>query len=694
MAPAARLMAGCAFLVCAMNALLRFVPGNSAAWLLALVLGALLLASWPHRSVPGAPRYLSASAAALAVVILAWRLWPQLQAGASVPIEGTGNADELWYIFSADWLRHHSLAQAFVSDPAYPLSAAAGVNIGQLPRIGAETLLVAFASWSGWALEHVYPVLFALASLLFCFAASYAYVDKQRSDWRFLPVALAVVALSPVALFIYYNGNFATMWGLVFLSGYFWNARASLDPTAEVSPRAQIIAAGLFLGAILATYPEMLAIAVPASVVLYVQHVVRRPATWWRAARTLLMCALVGVLVAPWAVFDTVRVLTTGAAASAGPNTIFPELFSSLTAFNFIATTVVFDGNALSKLGRFAPAVVGVLLLVTIGWAPRRIWAATLGLLLGCAAVFCAFWKQHYGYGGMKAIEFLALPLATLLGAAADRAATMGWQRNKTGWRSGPAVLAAGALLGVGALALIAVQHTVRYHANGTTFRLTPELAELSKLPARLPAGAVVQVGPELGPASLLTSRWIAYQLRDVALVYPPELQQGGYLYGLDANYPQRAAGVTHVLRASTGEGSSKDGAVFRNRSFEVLPVDKLPYTLGPGFHGHEGWGRWMAGTAELELRGTCSRTLHVSVDHRYANLKGEDALIVSAGAASKRFELHDGRGEIDFDIPANSSKVLLRSAADAVAPSALGGGDTRPLSYAITRMAMPACPL
>ena len=685
-------MFGAALLVCAMNALLRFLPGSSAVWILIAVAAVVaVLGPSPEARLATARRDLLCILL-LTTLVLCWRLWPQLKMGALLPVEGTGNADELWYIFSADWLRLHSLAQPFTADPAYPMAAAAGVNIGQLPRIGAESMLVALSVVSGSALEHVYVVLFAVAAVMFCYAASMGFIEEEHRHWRFLPLALATVAVSPVALYIHGNGNFATMWGLVFLGGYYWNIRAALQERLSFG---QIGAAAAFLAAILATYPEMLAIAVPASGVLYLQALARRRADWATALRTLVLCAALAAMLAPWALADTLRVLATGAAASQGANTIMPTLFHDLTAANFLLTLLTFDSNPVEKFGHFAPALISALLFAALLFAPRRIWLASLGLVVGCLLVLLAFWRQNYGYGGMKAIEFLALPAATILAVSVARAATV--LRPDSGSAKGSAgsrLLAFCTMLAVASLAGIAYHRTVSFNSVGADFRLSPELAALSRLNTLLPPDAVVQVGPELGGAALMRSRWIAYILRDVALVYPPELQSGGYLYNLAADYPRRAATVTHILRARTPDSMPGDGAVFRNSAYEVLPLTAIPFTLGQGFHGHEGWGRWMAGTAELALRGSCARSLHISVDHRFGGVTGEDGLIVSANGASTMFKLVGGKGEIDFAVPAGSTSVTLRSAASAVAPAAIGGGDTRALSYAITRLSMPACAL
>lgn len=693
----ARLALGAALLVCAMNVLLHFFPGNSSAWMTLAVLGACALAGWKTRSLFTHAGKAGACALMFALGLLCWRLLGQIKTGALVPIEGTGIHDELWYIFTADWLRTHSLADAFPHNPAYPLSSVAGANLGTLPRIGAESLLALFSSIAGAPLEQVYPVLFAIAAVLFGFSASLGFLREADGDWAFLALALLAVALSPVALFIYGNENFATMWGLVFLGGYYWTVGHALAGDAS---RGNIVAAGIFLGALLATYPELLAVAVPASAVLFVLAVVRDRTAWLASAKTLSLCALVALVVAPFAVATAFKVLTTGAAAAQGPNLFYPDVFTSITPANMVLTLLAFDTEAVRRyLGEAGPLFASMVLVLALLFAPRRVWLATAGLALGSLAVLAIFWRQNYGYGGMKAIEFMALPAATLLGAAAGRVAQTGrallsrarYSGVGSGVRLRVFAHAACVLAALGLVGLVSWERSSTFSRHGATARLSDELRGVAAARAVLPAHAVLQVGPELDPHPFLYSRWIAYLLPDVPLVYPTELQGGGYIYGLEHGYEGRKALVTHVLKAR-GAGAPAATAIWHNAGFEIVPAAAAPFMLGRGFHHDEGWGRWMAERAEVELRDSCARELRVRVHHRYEAVKGDDALIVAAGNVVRRFPLQGGKGEIGFAVPEGASRVELRSAAGGVAPASVGGGDGRVLSYAIEKVSLTPC--
>lgn len=691
-----RLMLGLAILVCAMNVLLRYFPGTSAAWISVAVLLAIGLGRWASSGVTSGNRKAVACAVIFALGLLGWRLLEQLKAGALIPIEGAGH-DELWYIFSAEWLRTHSLADPFLQVSGYPLTSVPAANLGSLPRIGSESLLVLFSGISGTPIDQVYPALAALGAVLFGFAASQGFLQEADGDWKFLPLALLAVAASPVALFIYGNENFATMWGLVFLAGYYWNVQRLLS---GLPSRSGIAVAGIFLGALLATYPELLAIAGPASMVLFIQAIIRDRKSWPASVGTLASCGVVAAVAAPFAVFTAFKVLATGAAAAQGQNIFYPDLFTTLSPANLVVTLLAFDTGTVSRhLGMVGPAVASIVLVLALLFAPRRVWSATAGMALGSLFVLCIFWRSNYGYGGMKAIEFMALPAATLIGAAAGRVALVARSRGSHAGRGVTrpgAVLTFGhascALLALVLLGVISVERTQAFSQHGAAARLSTELRGVAGARAVLPANAVLQVGPELYPHPFVFSRWVAYLLPDVQLVYPTELQGGGYIYGLEQEYEQRKTTVTHVLRARSATSGPSASAIWRNAGFEIVPADEAPFMLGRGFHSDEGWGRWMSERAEVELRDSCARELRIHVSHRYEGVKGEDALILSAGSAVARYRLQGGAGEISFQVPEGVLRVELRSAAGGMAPSSLGGGDGRVLSYAIKNVSLTPC--
>lgn len=697
----ARVAMGLALVVCGMNLLLRFVPGVSASWLLfvlILFLGGILRRRLAVRSsVAAMPAY----AVVIALFVFSLRLLVPIEVGYLSPFEGTGSHDDLWYIFSAKWLLNNSLKIAFEGDPSFPLAVAAGVNIGQLPRIGSESLLVFFSAISGADLTQVYPVLFAVAAVSFVFAAAQGFACDEKCNPRILLVGLFIIALSPVALFIHANGNFATLYGLIFLAGYYWNLRAALmGPRDE---KASLVA-GVFLAALLATYPELLAVAGPATLVVLAQTLGADWRSWRVALIKYLKCCLISLISAPFAVADSVTALGAIRMAVSGSNMHYSELFPSLNPINLFWTIVTFDAGGTARLlGEVGVGLGGLVLVACALSASRKTLSASLGLLSGCVIVLIVFWARNYGYGGMKAVEFLALPLATLLGSGVSAGLVRlgklrqcgGWNGSGWGARTKMVVYCVAACVAPLLLIFVFGVRALEFRAVGHEKNVYPELREISDVRRLLKPGESVLVDENLGSYSFLTSRWVAYLLPDVPLVYAPALHGGGYIYRLDEEYEERRRRVTHVLRTRSGAASeSVDKVLFRNRSYEVVPIGGVSFYFGAGFYGAEGWGRWMGQSAEVVVEGSCERTLRIVFGGRFAGVRGEDGIILSTDTGeSTRFGLQNGRGEIVFPVGAGVKRVSILSLGAGASPQSLGmSADGREMTYAVNGVDLESC--
>ncbi len=419
-----RLVLGFAIIVCLMNLLMYFFSGEVAGWLAFIVIvgGACIWCMWGGGGAVASHasfyefNYSHGVFLLFGVAVLVWRLFGSFSLGYLAPLEGTGNHDELWYVFVADWLLNFGLNGEFVDSPDFPYFSAVGVNIGTLPRVGAESLVVFFSAISGAKIYQVYPVLFAVGSLLFIYSCALGAQVLGRRDPAFYYILVLVVAISPVSLFIYGNGNFSTIFGLVFLGAYYWFLNFALGEKEDIFCA---IPCGVFMGAIISTYPELLSVAAPATLVISVQAVLLRKGGWGKVFVKVTLCGVVALLSAPAASYKMLVVLSTTGAAMLGDNVIYPELFSSISVFNFGLLFFAFDDRIfLEYFGVGGVFLVGSILVVTAIMAPGKIISSSFGLLIGCICVFVMFWAKNYGYGGMKAIEFIALPLSLIIGAS------------------------------------------------------------------------------------------------------------------------------------------------------------------------------------------------------------------------------------------------------------------------------------
>jgi len=226
---------------------------------------------------------------------------------------------------------------------------------------------------------------------------------------------------------------------------------------------------------------------------------------------------------------------------------------------------------------------------------------------------------------------------------------------------------------------------SVEYYDLSQRAKLSPELVDLERIRLVLKPSDVVYVDESLGAYSFLASRWVAYFLRDVPLVYAPVHHAGGYIYGLDRDYPERYSKVTYVLRAANASNANVLDAVFRNKSYELVPLQAVEFRYGSGFYGDEGGWRWMGQAGELNLLGSCVRKVKIQVLGRFQGATGESAILLrSDGGKALRFDLPQGSGEIDYPVSDGSGRsIYIESLAKAQSPKGLGlSVDSRMLTF------------
>ncbi len=591
----ARIIFGMAILVCGMNVLLHFIPGLSASWaLLVGILIATLIVFRIHFVDLVNKKGFIWVIIAISLVIFGLRLLPLLKLGVLVPFEGTGNHDDIFYLFTADWLLEHSLLQQYPADPSFPFYSSVLTNITILPRIGAESLLIFISAICGMTVLQVYPVLFALASVLFVFSVALAFVDDPKADLLSFVTVLVVSSLSPVALFIFENNNFATLFGLIFLSGFYWYLQHVLFHSDS---KGDVIASGIFLGALVATYPELLSVAIPAMFFMLLLALKRDSTRWIYYLKKIIQGVMVSLVVAPYAVVEAIKVLATITSAVQVESSICGSLCTSLSSMSFVLT--IFTFITWHKTGFFANAGIGLasaVFLATMLLAPRKLLWNSAGLLMGCMIILAMCLVKNYEYGLMKAIEFFTLPLSALLsGSVVSLARTwrgrgaltqeyslntsitdksemgMNYKKISSKNKLGMLIKQTLILLVVTFLCVDFCILSTKYYRVAINKHITQDLLGLQRLSQLLKPNDVLFVDQDLGLYPFLASRWIAYLLRDIPLVFAPELHGGGYIYGLETNFAKRFAEKKYVLRAHHVDVINSKRVVFRNASYEVV---------------------------------------------------------------------------------------------------------------------------
>lgn len=645
----ARIALMIAVVVCAINPLLYAVSGRTASWIVisALFLTALAVLSSPMRARLYACRIRPVDALILAVCagLAAWRLFSLFGIGFSTPFEGTGNHDDLWYVIDADWIFSHSLSAPFPSDPSFPLSFTARSNIGATPRVGAESLLVLAASLTGRPIVAVYEPVFALGSVLQIFAASLGLLYRPRAGRGETVLAFATIALSPFALFIFANNNYATCWGLVFLGGFYWSFRQMLWMEGGG------LAAAIFLAALIVSYPELLPIAFLSAAVLCGHAYFASPR---RELREVLKPALLGgvlaLVLAPAGTIGAIKVVGAALTAARGQEAgHIAQAMDLFTPANFMLVAATYDDTQIWEGGRFVfdhfgPAGVvasTIILLAVLCLVPRLAWRAFAGLILGCLVMLAGSWFADFRYGCMKALQFLSLPLSALFGIAVAE----GVFRLKK-------PLGLLSVLTLAILSFISLERTLRADQFAQTRNLSRDLLGLAQAENLFKPDDLLYVDDDLGTWPLPVSRWAAAMLPHTAMTFAPSLQPGGYFYHLEEGFPDRLKRVTHVLARAGSPDRTASPPLFANAGYQIWPVAGGQVLFGQGFERVDGGQRWMGQEGTLYVYGRC-------VDHVRLALTGSALDLTVEGGQSQHLALSEGQGAIDLAVPAG---VYLRA--------------------------------
>lgn len=690
-----RFLAGAAIIVCAMNLLLQVVSGQIAAWLVFVLSLAVTLSSFLLQKNRRSTLHVQGVMVLLLgfVAVLLVRSAGFFNAGVLAPMEGTGSHDDFWYMFVADWLMSHPITASMSQDVSYPVSYAANVNIGLLPRVGSETLIVFVSTVTGLGIPAAYAVTSLLGSILLFSATALGLLPGRLSQSQLI-IALSVIAVAPVQMFIFNNMNLATGFGLAFLGGYFYTMFAAL----ETNSKRGVIAPSIYLAALLATYPELLAVAVPATVFVFIQHSIQKKRIAWGVAGFQISIGLASILIAPFAVFYAYKALLAsgGAAAGGGASVAYP-FFHQLTFTNFAFAITTYDPLLFdSKRALLASVTILIVLLA----ASLRSWRVNWGLFAGTMFVFGHFYFKDYGYGSMKAVEFVSLPLTAVfatgvakcvinegvtslyLNALRKLHATLKPIKNVTLLKGmGPLRYAVFLMLGSVAIyvwsyaAYMEVKRSLIFSAQK---RLSSELIKLGEAVGKLSHEDVILVSSNLGDHAFAQSRWIAYQLRSVKTIFTPPLQQGGYIYDLDKSYYKEKNHVTHLLK------KKPDG------SYALIDTRKEPgFALEEGFYGVEPWGVWMSDQGRLMVVGQCAALLRFDIVNRLGSTDKRVDLSLTGGPIAKKVVV-DSAATVSVEYPLNRSlsfqEIILKSGVSTVSPRDLGlSVDSRQLSYGLS---------
>lgn len=251
--------------VCAMHVLVQFLNGSVASYIVGCVLLFLAINSYFANNNK---KPVLIFAVVLSLFVILPRVYGLYIIKDLVPLEGTGNHDDLWYIFRALRLQDYSVNARVSSSIFDYLAATTAVTFDSLPRIGSELVLVFFSTLTRFEVYQSYPLVFALAALLLVSAAC-AFVNTKEKHYYLLLLVGAVVSISPSMLYVWANGNYATLWGMVFFGlGYYFYTKSINSGRYGVD----CFITGLLFATLLSTYPELLSVAIPSIIIFLGIH--------------------------------------------------------------------------------------------------------------------------------------------------------------------------------------------------------------------------------------------------------------------------------------------------------------------------------------------------------------------------------------------------------------------------------------
>ncbi|BBQ83227.1 MULTISPECIES: hypothetical protein [unclassified Klebsiella] len=670
--------------VCAMHVLVQFLNGSVASYIVGCVLLFLAINSYFANNNK---KPVLIFAVVLSLFVILPRVYGLYIIKDLVPLEGTGNHDDLWYIFRALRLQDYSVNARVSSSIFDYLAATTAVTFDSLPRIGSELVLVFFSTLTRFEVYQSYPLVFALAALLLVSAAC-AFVNTKEKHYYLLLLVGAVVSISPSMLYVWANGNYATLWGMVFFGlGYYFYTKSINSGRYGVD----CFITGLLFATLLSTYPELLSVAIPSIIIFLGIHLFIHKNFIYIIKFNLLIALLV-VCLAPFGTYDAINTFITTSSAVNEGNNQYPGLFDLLNVYNgifFISTLYI------SSDDHWYQKILLVLFSLSILYGIFRVDSnqkkTILPVLLSSLLIYGAMYLKNYPYGAVKAVEFISLPLMVLLSCFVYCSLGKHKRKNedKCRWVDLSAVIILVFGMGYGfsktlteSIRISSVKHLSRDIVSlGSSLNNTRD--------------DILLVEDNLGDFGFMKSRWISYFLNGRPVIFAPSLQAGGYIYNLKDVYEKykSEAKLKLVLTESLG---THDDVIFKNNTYAIKRISPDYYENFQlnGFSNQEGWGAWIGKNASIKFDTSCSRTASFDVVRRFEGMGTNHIIHIRVGSHEKTYNYHDGE-TLNITVPISSEfpEVYITADGEVKSPKDLNmSSDDRYLSYGIKSIHASKC--
>lgn len=673
--------------ICMMHVLVQFFNGSVASYIVGGVLLVLSIISYFSDSCK---KPVLSFVVALALLVILPRVYGLYIIKDLVPLEGTGNHDDLWYIFRALKLQDYSVNARVSSSIFDYLADATAVTFDSLPRIGSELLLVFFSTLTRFDVYQSYPLVFALAALLLVSAACVFLKTKGKCCYSLL-LAGGIVSISPSMLYIWANGNYATLWGMVFFGlGYYFYTKSIMAGKFGVD----CFITGLLFATLLSTYPELLSIAIPSIIIFLGIHLSIHKNFIYIIKFNLLIALLV-VCLAPFGTYDAINTFITTSGAVNEGNNQYPGLFGSLNIYNgmyFIVTLYISSYDYLYQ--KIFLVLFSIATLYGIFRVDSSHKKTIFPVLLSSLLIYGAMYLKNYPYGAVKAVEFISFPLMVLLSCFVYCSLGLGYKDksnsgDKYRWVDLSAVIIL--VFGMGYGFSKTLSESVRI---SSVKHLSRDIVSLSASLSNS-KDDILLVDDNLGDFGFMKSRWISYFLNGQPVIFAPSLQTGGYIYNLKDVYDKykSKAKLKLVLSESLG---SHDEIIFKNNTYAIKRISPDYYENFKlnGFFNQEGWGAWISKNASIKFFTSCSRTVSFDVVRRFEGMGQNHIIHIRVGSHEKNYNYHDGQ-VLNITVPISSEypEVFITADGEIKSPKDLNmSSDDRYLSYGIRSIHASRC--
>ncbi|MBA7944159.1 hypothetical protein [Citrobacter sp. RHBSTW-00271] len=586
-----------AFSICVMHVSVQFINGTIASYIAGFAL--LILAIWSYFT-KYKKRTMFVFTIVLAFLIVLPRIYGLFIVKDFVPLEGTGNHDELWYIFRALRLQDFTISSRASSSTFDYIASSTSVTFDLLPRIGSELLLVFFSRLTRFEVYQIYPLVFALGALLLAGTVC-AFISVQKNSRYSLLFAGLIVSLSPAMLYIWANGNYATLWGLNFFGlGYYFYTKSLSSAKYDVNC---LITAILF-AALLSTYPELLSIAIPSILIFIFFHLYLHKSFMHVMKLNLLIVFLI-VCFAPFGTYDVINTFITTSNAVSEGGSLYTGLFELLNVYNglyFITTLYIAGCEHLYQklfLMFYSFSVVYALFKIDIN-SKKIIFPVSCSSFL----ILGIMYAKGYPYGVIKAVEFISFPISVILFCFVYRS-VYAFKRNLSSCIDVVVVLIL--MCGVG----YSFSKTINEYIHVSSVKhLSQDIVSLNGALANFKDN-VLLVEDNLGDYSFMNSRWIGYFLNGQKIIFSPSLQNGGYLYNLQNNYEKYKDKVSLKLLLVKNI-SSNDFILYKNDTYAIKRVSR---------DYHETWRGRIGENARIKFTATCPRIVNLNAARRFEGI-------------------------------------------------------------------------